>query len=166
MDVVTHSAISFSLFSTCLSLCLWNPTLTPIQTIILSVSLPPSITAYYLLMLLLTFTLLLSPCPPSAKPTWSITSALSYHTNQLLTSPPPFTHPAGPLDPNHVRPVHLAHWSAWSFPRPSLPSSLPSSFPSPPPLPLSFYLARRTSFPPWVLQTPVWKLMMEGEEEH
>lgn len=37
--------------------------------------------------------------------------------------------------------------------------------PAPTPLspPLSFYLARRTSFPPWVLQTPVWKLKVEGE---
>lgn len=36
------------------------------------------------------------------------------------------------------------------------------------PLPLLFsfpslYLARRTSFPPWVQQTPVWKLKVEGE---
>lgn len=34
-----------------------------------------------------------------------------------------------------------------------------SSFPSL----LSLYVARRTSFPPWVLQTPVWILKVEGE---
>lgn len=50
------------------------------------------------------------------------------------------------------------HWTA-SLLRPSLLAPTPLS------PPLSLYLARRTSFPPWVLQTPVWKLKVEGEEE-
>lgn len=40
-------------------------------------------------------------------------------------------------------------------------SLLPLLFPPP----LFLYLARRTSFPPWVLQTPVWELKVEGEEK-
>ena len=55
-------------------------------------------------------------------------------------------------------PPPIAHWMA-SLLRPPLPAPTPLS------PPLSLYLARRTSFPPWVLQTPVWKLKVEGEEE-
>lgn len=54
----------------------------------------------------------------------------------------------------HILPI--MHWMA-SLPRPSLLAPTPLS------PPFSLYLARKTSFPPWVQQTPVWIQKVEGE---
>lgn len=89
---------------------------------------------------------------------------------------PSVSHPSCFLPRCHISPTcdFFPHF-------PALIGHLPSSHPthrslnglsptiiSPPlPLPLSpplsLYLARSTSIPPWVLQTPVWKLKVEGE---
>lgn len=84
----------------------------------------------------------------------------------------PHTHSSSTCD---FFPLYMSRYLPWldiSFTNPHIPpivhwmdSLLRPSLPAPTTLspPLSLYLARRTSFPPWVLQTPVWKLKVEGE---